>query len=481
MIKYLRTYFLALTAGPREHYDLNLAKSIDPQKNTDVRVPNNVFTTDSTAAGGDTIEAHSGLSSQDNLSVNISTSAEIARTQSNQDCLLHRASEPRRVPRTDMYIYRDAEIGKEFLARFDVLVDLFKQAVENHPTLKSHTKDVAYHIYMCGSTQQDAIPSIIVLCTKAIFKDLRLLLNSRHIKRQYSQQEHSGRKNLLSFVNTGLRNRTEVSSRPPFRLIFWQEPTTPIKRNFTSDPIHAHGRSVITMCGSLVRVEDRRSTLGVLVSVDSKLYGMTVDHLFRKESYDEESTCPKYSGTLALRGESEETEEETKSSEEFWFDDVVYGVCEDDDESFNILKMSEVKEVQAGVLDEHEMWMETGHRVNLAQRKDASSPYLDWALIDFDNRSSERPNAFYSEENPEHPIFFTNVASLDQVNDVAVLMISGASGTRKGVLLHGHSYLGGKPGQSLSRVWNVLLSDSKGEFEYIRTTLPLADHVLRYC
>src|SRR5881396_3370393 len=98
--------------------------------------------------------------------LNISASTATTKTQSLQNPLLNQYAKPTKVPLTNMYMYRDAEIGKEFLARFDILVDLFKQAVENHPTLKSHTKDVAYHISTCGNTQQDAKPSIVVLCTK---------------------------------------------------------------------------------------------------------------------------------------------------------------------------------------------------------------------------------------------------------------------------------------------------------------------------
>lgn len=37
----------------------------------------------------------------------------------------------------------------------------------------------------------------------------------------------------------------------------------------------------LIMCGLLVRYSDYTSTLGLLISVDSKLNGLTVDYLFR--------------------------------------------------------------------------------------------------------------------------------------------------------------------------------------------------------
>jgi hypothetical protein len=90
-------------------------------------------------------------------------------------------------------------------------------------------------------------------------------------------------------------------------------------------------------------------------------------------------------------------------------------------------------------------------------------PYLDWALIDFDGGYFERPNAFYWEDNPTDLKFLTRLSANTETSRVPVLMISGVSGTRTGVMLNGNSYVGGKLGENLCQTWNVILSGSACE------------------
>ncbi|KIN03323.1 hypothetical protein OIDMADRAFT_117858, partial [Oidiodendron maius Zn] len=87
-------------------------------------------------------------------------------------------------------------------------------------------------------------------------------------------------------------------------------------------------------------------------------------------------------------------------------------------------------------------------------------PYLDWALIEFDDGYFERPNAFYSEDDPGNPKFLTRLAKAPETTGIAVFMISGASGIQKGVILNCNSYIGGRLGENLCQTWNVILDDS---------------------
>ncbi|KAF7950116.1 hypothetical protein EAE96_007414 [Botrytis aclada] len=64
-------------------------------------------------------------------------------------------------------------------------------------------------------------------------------------------------------------------------------------------------------------------------------------------------------------------------------------------------------------------------------------------------------------------------------------MISGVSGTRKGVMFTTNSYIGGKPSQDLCRAWNVILSDSSrvidsdcGSLIVDQVTLEVYGHVV---
>jgi hypothetical protein len=84
-------------------------------------------------------------------------------------------------------------------------------------------------------------------------------------------------------------------------------------------------------------------------------------------------------------------------------------------------------------------------------------------LINFDDGYFERPNLFYSEDNPADPKFLTRLSGTPETSGIPVFMISGVSGTRNGVMLNSNSYVGGNFGENLCRVWNVILSGSACE------------------
>jgi len=83
-----------------------------------------------------------------------------------------------------------------------------------------------------------------------------------------------------------------------------------------------------------------------------------------------------------------------------------------------------------------------------------STPYLDWALLEFEGEYFERPNAFYSEDNPVDQKFFVRLSTPPNTRGVPLFMISGVSGTRKGAMINSNSYIGGKPGEKLCRAWS---------------------------
>jgi hypothetical protein len=227
------------------------------------------------------------------------------------------------------------------------------------------------------------------------------------------------------------------------------------------------------MCGSLVRYEDRTSTLGLLISVDSKLYGLTVDHLFRNQTNEEEFTFAK---NLEISLDEQDTTGDQDGSEIFdksWIDDVIYGVVDNNEDALDpasaTTRASQVDVTMTDVSVEHQAWTITGQKVDSTCEVDGSRPYLDWALIDFHDGYFKRPNAFFSTDDPEHPNFFAKISSTPELNGFQVFMISGVSGIRKGVLGQGNSYIGSKPGQKLCEAWDVILSDSIGGLQILET------------
>jgi hypothetical protein len=371
-------------------------------------------------------------------------------------------ADPKRVPGTNQNIYPRAPISPDFYERYAQLVDFFKQAVDIHKCLKHHTSKINYELRLCGSTPADAVASIIVFCTEAIFKQLRSLLNSRHIRRQY-QLENASVRNRFSFTPNKPHPQVPVPAIIPFKVVFWREATTPTQRRATTEQVIAQNHSFLTMCGSLVRHGDRTSTLGLLISVDSKLYGLTVDHLFNKQKEETQSIIAKELNILSDENDTEDNREDWP-----WVDDVTYEDMDNDQKVSDTGSVtsgrSYVEVVMDQALTEHYGTSISGHKLDSVHEVDPSTPYLDWALINFEGEYFERPNVFYSEDNPTDPKFLTRLSATPETSGVPVFMISGVSGTRKGVMLNGNSYVGGKFGENLCQTWNVILSGAACEF-----------------
>ena len=141
-------------------------------------------------------EDHSSSSSSENCR---NSTQNPLQTVSSQVLSLDYA-DPKRTPaQIKTSIRVRAPISHEFQERDSQLVEFFKQAVDAHKYLKRHTSKINYELRLCGGTLLTAVPSIIVYCTEALFKPLRSLLNSRHIRRQY-ELEKPFLSNKLSFA-----------------------------------------------------------------------------------------------------------------------------------------------------------------------------------------------------------------------------------------------------------------------------------------
>jgi hypothetical protein len=284
-------------------------------------------------------------------------------------------ADPKRVPGTDQNIYPRAPISQEFKERYSQLVEFFKQAVDAHKYLKHQTSKINYELRLCGSTPLTAVPSIIIYCTEALFNPLRSLLNSRHIRRQYELEKPS-LLNKLPFTPSKSLLQTTAPAIVPFKIRFWREATTPTERRSAMEQVIAQSHSFLTMCGSLVRYRDRASTLGLLISVDSKLYGLTVDHLFKNQAGESGSMI-----TEELSPLSEDSDTEDSEAEDLWVDDATYkdldlvDMISDNGSVTHERVRAEI--TMDHVLTEHSGAVISGHKVDSVHEIDASTPYLD--------------------------------------------------------------------------------------------------------
>jgi hypothetical protein len=201
--------------------------------------------------------------------------------------------------------------------------------------------------------------------------------------------------------------------------------------------------------------------------VDSKLYGLTVDHLFKNQRGEEQPTIANEPNVLP-----DEDDPEDNQADWPWIDDVKYENIENDgwvsDNGSVTSGRSHAKVTMDHGLTEHYGASINGHKVDSLSVTDTATPYLDWALIEFDDGYYERPNAFYPEDDPANPKFLGRLSAAPKTSEVNVFMISGVNGTRKGVMLNSNSYIGGKPSENLCQAWNVILSDSSRELRILQ-------------
>lgn len=384
-------------------------------------------------------------------------------------------SNPKQVPGTNLMIYPHASINRAFDKRYPHIVELFKSAVDEHKILKHYTTEINYDLRLCGSNPADASAAIIIFCAEAIFNDLRKLLNSAHIRRQYQPKKHSIA-SRLSFLSSPSSIPESSPVIVPFKLVFWRVPSTPAIRRSRLERVIVRGQRPITMCGSLTTYGNRSSTLGLVINIKSKNYGLTVDHLFTNYSIERHSdTKEDDSNTSSQDDESEVNRADSKGKmsdpeglSECWTDDVKYDSLEDEEMALAAPPFAhETPQEDAAVensADEESTWRMIGHRLDPTWEENPSRAYRDWALIDFEDAECGRLNAFYTQDAPEKPKLLSKFSSTPVLASRPIYMISGASGTREGVLLQGNSYIGGTLGQDLCRALNVILSDSTGRY-----------------
>lgn len=265
----------------------------------------------------------------------------------------------------------------------------------------------------------------------------------------------------------------------PFRLVYWRSKRSPVMRR-ASQQVFARGPALLTMCGSSVSYSGRTSTLTLLVSVDSELYGLTVDHLFKKHTTESQPRLPEDLNTPSEEDGQRTDEVDMNLLNILWTDDVIYHDIDDRDEASDKTNTESEYDLKSkGVTIGQHSWTVSGTKIVLVPNSDpsyASRPYLDWALIRFDHGYYKRPNAFYFQDDSSPQFLATDYHFVYQPGIgkayEEVFMVSGATGTRAGILLPGYSYIGGDAGQDLCKVWSMELSDDIGNlcFAYFHST-----------
>lgn len=120
----------------------------------------------------------------------------------------------------------------------------------------------------------------------------------------------------------------------PFRLVYWRAKCSPVIRR-ASQQVFARGPALLTMCGSTVRNHGRTSTLTLLISVDSELYGLTVDHLFHKNITDSQRDLPEELDTPSEKQPLEADEDDSTQLDVPWTDNATYLDLDDSNKAWD--------------------------------------------------------------------------------------------------------------------------------------------------
>lgn len=225
----------------------------------------------------------------------------------------------------------------------------------------------------------------------------------------------------------------------------------------------------LTMCGSRIAAtgDVRLATLGCLVKIQSRFYGLSASHAFESIV----RATPLVIGTSLGRNPPENTlsVHSTMSQKvEDLVDDVEYDT--DDEKSSVESIVTSVNNPNVGPESLQDITEEIMHGNVIFPSEEffngTMKPDLDWALIEINNKRYKRPNAYIAVTESPMPIFFSKTASCHPGEQREIVVISSALNPKRGFLLPGKSFLGGINRPNMCEVWNIVLTEQQGERIY---------------
>ncbi|KAI2611813.1 hypothetical protein GGR54DRAFT_339940 [Hypoxylon sp. NC1633] len=396
-------------------------------------------------------------------------------------------------PQILVYPHSASKITTAYHDRYVEIVNIFRQNTLEDPRLSNHAKHIDYGLKLCGLSEQNAHPSILVFCRPQEFKSLKRLFDQEHLKAQYL--ERTTRKSLWH----SMRNREDEQEprRPLFKLYFWraQRPRTLLwggqdNVRIGSESATASSRALymydhsLTMCGSPIYQlpgGSRVSTLGCVLQIGSQFYGLTAAHGIRccnqrsrvngaekdavRHTGLSHSEKPKRDEFTSISFNKEEYNDLPSDD-----DDVVYESLSDDesydsdscDEEDYVDSWASSQSVKAepkeGYAKVEEMRQVISTVTAMYPPADAQDLDLDWALVLLDRSDQWRPNVFFNRRTSSHLAFIPPVAAGVPKYDTEVLVILPSRITKHGVIQPTAAFLGGINGNTSSQVWCVKLT-----------------------
>ncbi|OHE96135.1 hypothetical protein CORC01_08512 [Colletotrichum orchidophilum] len=365
----------------------------------------------------------------------------------------------------------------QYRERFRFVAEELKRAVDESDELSKRARFIDYELWMVGSTQKKATPSILIKCKETDVGGLKSLFDRTAASRLSCRRDTKWLQLL----------KESPPSKPPFRLFFVASHDNPTTLAIGAGTAYiAVDAAPATMCGALVTNGELRATIGLTLEVNGEDRLLTVDHIFNDpyslwDEYERErhwnmrieaereagTDSSDYSTPITL-WEYDDDESEIESVDSSNNDDSSTaseylgwplnsrphsGDADIGDMSHNrLFSYADTVPISLSVSDP--TWNEP-----------ASVPPLDWIclkpeVVDLGLRRCNYvvpPGAA-----PSDAFMIQMVASEPRQLVIPVYLASGILGTRSGRLISRPSYVGSSPGQDLCEVWTMFFDDSRG-------------------
>ncbi|KAH8724909.1 hypothetical protein GQ44DRAFT_242881 [Phaeosphaeriaceae sp. PMI808] len=290
-------------------------------------------------------------------------------------------SDPVLVPgsRTKKKIYPLAVVFSEhwdaaaYRQRFKYVQEELKKAIDRHRDLRDHAGSINFQLNMVGICPQSAVPSIVIMCREAQFKQLRALF-----KKKAGEKLYCGKRSKVFEMF-----KKDPPARAPFNLVYYRSEGEPVKRKAAWETVSTDLSITGVLPGAPVYYEGVQANIGVTFNVDDVILSTTVDHLFEPTLPQSPTIANDDSRSINSFDSDQRTLDDSDliSLDPLWADDSEDDILEDLDAPRTITPVSLPMSPRVSNGFRVPMDHPHGHKVDAPAEIPGSAPYLDYALL----------------------------------------------------------------------------------------------------
>lgn len=189
-----------------------------------------------------------------------------------------------------VYPLSQSVIPDVYRERYIEVKNMFSKNVETH--LSESAQHIDYVLKMCGPSEEDFHPSILVFCRTVDFKRLRAILRSKQLAPQYLLRKSTPRFALKGWMRN-MQSPPVFANKPLFNIYFWsaQRPRNLLGTGYTEVSVQRTRKSTFVIdddwsayppisgsCLYTTRRGQQLCTIGCALQIGTQLYGLTVAH-----------------------------------------------------------------------------------------------------------------------------------------------------------------------------------------------------------